>query len=147
MDEYAKFVAAAAALIGAVAWPAAVLVIVFVFRNGLNSALSKIPVVLDRAKKASLPGIALELERVADAEVRGDADKTGKITSQQIDAAARIAVQSSEVSPRLLLEELDRLCLEYDNLRRTLPPGDIRTRGMTRIIVKMRSLAPISWTI
>jgi hypothetical protein len=37
---------------------------------------------------------------------------------------------------------MDRLCLEYDSLRRSLPSGNERTRAMTRVIVKMRSLAP-----
>ena len=37
---------------------------------------------------------------------------------------------------------MDRICLEYDSLRRILPPGNNRTQAMTRIVVKMRSLAP-----
>lgn len=142
MDEYAKLLTSVAALIGAVAWPATLLVIVIVFRSELKSALSRLPTVLDRVKKASLAGVVFELDRVANAEVDGGADKGGKITSQQIEAAARIAVQAQDISPHELLSELDRLCLEYDSIRRILPSGEARTRAMTRIVVKMRSLAP-----
>ncbi len=82
------------------------------------------------------------LDRVADAEVESGIDKAGKVTPRQIEAAARIAIETRDVSSQELLSELDRLCLEYDSLRRTLPSAENRTRAMTRIVVKMRSLAP-----
>ncbi|MGA7995397.1 MAG: hypothetical protein WCA28_10855 [Bradyrhizobium sp.] len=93
-------------------------------------------------KKATFPGLSLELDRVADAEAQSGADKSGNITPTQIEAARRIEVQTREVDPQTLLRELDRLCLEYDSLRRSLPAGEKRTQAMTRVIVKMRSLAP-----
>jgi hypothetical protein len=139
MEESAKLLTAIAALVAAIAWPAALVVIIFVFKRELRSVFSKVPIMLDRVKKASLPGLAFELDRVADAEIASGPDKGGKITLRQIEAAARI--QTQDVSPDALLRELDRLCLEYDSIRRTLPSGDTRTRAMTRIVVKMRSLA------
>jgi hypothetical protein len=139
MDAAVKFLTAIAALLAAVAWPAALLFVVFIFRSELRLVLSRFPLLFDRVTKASFSGLAVELEHVADIEVKSDTDRAGKVTSQQFEAAARIAVQSS---PRELLAELDRLCLEYDSLRRILPSGDTRTRAMTRIIIKMRSLAP-----
>ena len=131
-----------AALLGAVAWPVAFVVVVFIFRNELRSALNKIPIMLGRLKKASLGSVALELEKVADAEAENQTDKSGKITPRQLEAANRIAIETRDVGSDALLHELDRLCLEYDALRQTLPPGRDRTRAMTRVLVKMRSLAP-----
>lgn len=142
MDEFAKLLTAVASIITAVAWPATLLVIVFVFRGSIRTALGRLPNVLDRVKKASMAGVALELDRVADAAAGGAPDQGGKITPQQVEAAARIAVETRDVGWQVLLGELDRLCLEYDALRRTLPSGDIRTRAMSRIIIKMRSLSP-----
>jgi hypothetical protein len=139
MEEFAKVIAAVAALAGAVAWPIAILSIVYVFRTELRAALNKIP--LDKLKKATFPGVAVELERVADAEAES-ANKTGNITPRQYEAATRIAVRTKDIGIPTLLGELDRLCLEYDSVRRTMPSGDDRTSVMTRIIVKMRSLAP-----
>ena len=124
MDGYAKLLTSVAALVGAVAWPGTLLVLVLVFRSELKSALNKVPIVLDRVKKASIAGVALELDRVADAEAESGADKSGKITPRQIEAAARIEVETRDVGSQALLGELDRLCLEYDSLRRTLPSGD-----------------------
>jgi hypothetical protein len=143
MDNYAKLIASIASLLDAVAWPLLFLGIALLFRSEIRSALSRIPTILDRVKKANLPGgLAFELDRVADAVVDQENNKTGKITPRQAEAAARIAVQAQDISPRALLDEMDRLCLEYDNLRRLLPPGEVRTRTMTRIVAKMRSLAP-----
>jgi hypothetical protein len=142
MDECAKLLTSIAALVGAVAWPATALIIFYFFRTELKSVLSKVPILLERVKKASVAGIALELDRVADAEAASGADKRGNITPGQIQAATRIEIDTRDVGARSLLPELDKLCLEYDSLRRTLPSGDMRTRAMTRVIVKMRSLAP-----
>jgi hypothetical protein len=131
-----------AAFVGAIAWPITVFLVVYILRGELKSMLIKIPAMLDRVKKASLAGVALELDQVAAAEVETTADKSGKVTPRQLEAAARITIQTREVSTHTLLNELDRLCLEYDALRRTLPPGENRTRAMTRVVVKMRALAP-----
>lgn len=142
MEAFSKLLTASATLIGAIAWPLTVLTIVFFFRNELRTTLNRVPTILDRLKKASIPGVALELDRIADAETESGPDKGGKITPRQIEAATRIAAQAQVVGSEELLRELDRLCLEYDSLRRALPSGAERTRAMTRIVVKMRSLAP-----
>jgi hypothetical protein len=142
MDATTKLLTAIASLVGAVAWPATLLVVIFVFRDRIRSALDKVPLTLDRLTKVTLAGVALELDRVADAELESGADKSGKVTPRQFEAAARIAVQTRDVGSQALLGQLDTLGMEYDSLRRTLPAGENRTRAMTRIVVKMRSLAP-----
>jgi hypothetical protein len=142
MEECAKLLTAVAAFVGAVAWPGALLVLILLFKNELRATLSKLPIIFDRVRKASLAGVVVELDRVADAEVDTEANKSGKITARQIETAVRIKAEKEDVGSQPLLRELDKLCLEYDSLRRTLPPGDIRTRAMTRVVVKMRSLAP-----
>lgn len=141
MEAFAELLIATAALVRAVVWPLTFLALIWVFRNELRLILSKLPTLLDKIKKASLAGINLELDRVAaEADISGN--ESGKITPRQVEAAARIEIQTHEVGPQPLLNELDRLCLEYDSLRRSLPSGPERTRAMTRVIVRMRSLAP-----
>jgi hypothetical protein len=142
MEQYAKLLTSIAALVGAVAWPATFFLIIFVFRSELKLALTKLPTMLDRVKKASLAGVAFELDQVATAEVGTTSDKSGKITPRQLEAAARIAVHTQDIGTTTLFSELDKLCLEYDALKRTLPSGENRTRAMTRVLVKMRALAP-----
>ena len=141
MEASAKLLTAMAALVGAVAWPLTFLGLIYLFRNELRPILGKVPILLDKVTKASLAGINLELDRVA-AEADSSQNESGKITPRQVEAAARIAIQTHEIGSQPLLSELDRLCLEYDSLRRSLASGYERTRAMTRVIVKMRSLAP-----
>ena len=97
MEDFAKLLTSVAALVAAIAWPIAVFLIDYIFRTELRSALNKVPILLDRLKKASLPGLSLELDRVADAEAESGANKSGNITPRQIEAATRIAVQTREV--------------------------------------------------
>ncbi|MEA5160708.1 hypothetical protein U5903_07970 [Cereibacter johrii] len=139
MDDWAKLLTAVAAVLSAVAWPLALFLTAFLFRDVLRSAINRIPSILDRVKTASIAGVRVELERVADAEKE---DEAGKVTPNQKEVAARIAVEKSDLGSQPLLKELDRLCLEFDALRRNLPSGDIRTRAMTRVMVQMRSLSP-----
>lgn len=142
MRDFAKLLTAISTLLGVIIWPAVVLGIVCGFRRELSSVLSKIPMMLDRAKKFSLAGVAVELDRVANADAEAGGDNRGNITPRQIEAAARIALQTQEVNSEALLRELDKLTLEYDSIRRTLPSGLDRTRAMRRVMVKMRTLAP-----
>lgn len=139
MDDWAKLLTAVAAVLGAVAWPLVLFVVALLLKDALRAAINRIPSMLDRVTKASIAGVKVELDRVADAERE---EKGGKVTSNQKEAAARIAVEKRDLGPHPLLRELDRLCLEFDALRRNLPSGDVRTRAMTRIVVQMRSLAP-----
>jgi hypothetical protein len=141
MDSYSKLLTAIAGVVGAIAWPTAFLLVIFVFKSEFRSVLEKFSIMLLRVKKASLAGIVFELDRIADAEVESGPDKGGKITPRQVEAAARIASETRDVGVDALLGELDKLCLEYDSLRRTSPSGPNRTRAMTRVVVKMRSLA------
>ncbi|WP_138919542.1 hypothetical protein [Oceanicola sp. S124] len=138
MDSWAKLLTAVAAVLSAVAWPLALFLTAFLFRKALRSAIERIPSMLDRVKTASVAGMKVELERLVAAEKE---DKAGKVTPNQKEVAARIAFEKSDIGSQPLLNELDRLCLEFDHLRRTLPSGAIRTRAMTRILVQMRSLS------
>lgn len=122
-------------------WPLLLGSVAFVFRKEIRLALDKAPALFERIRKASLAGINLELDRVA-ANEQGAANAGGKVTPRQIEAAARIEVQARDIDSQSLLNELDQLCLQYDSLRRSLPSGPERTEAMTRVLIKMRSLAP-----
>jgi hypothetical protein len=139
VDDFAKLLTAIAPILGAIAWPVTLLTLALLFREALQTALSRIPFLLDRVTKASVAGVKVELERVADAE---SGDKSGKVTPKQKETATRIAVEKQDVGSQPLLGLLDRLCLEYDALRRVLQPSEFRTRAMTRMVAQMRSLAP-----
>jgi hypothetical protein len=120
----------------------AFLIVVFVFRREIGRSLSQVSTAINKITKANVLGISLEMDRIAEAAVKDGAEESGKITPSQVEAAARISIQARQVDSRAITDELDKLCLEYDGLRRTMQSGLERTRAMTRVLVKMRSLAP-----
>jgi Sec-independent protein translocase protein TatA len=142
MEEYSKLLTSVAAIIRAIAAPAVILSLILIFRSELKELLRSLSRAIGKLRKAALPGISLELDRIANEEADTEVEKGGKITPRQVGAAARIKVKSQDVGSQVILDELDSLCLEYDGLRRTMPSGTDRTRAMTRVVVKMRSLAP-----
>lgn len=141
MEGWAKLITAVAALLGAVAWPAAVATLLIVFRQEIRNALAKIPSVIDRMRALKLGAVATELDRVADQAV-ARAQSTGAISVAEVETAALISRDSAAIGELALAEQLDRLCIEYDTIRRVMPPSDRRTSAMTRVLVRMRSLGP-----
>lgn len=139
MEDTSKLLSSIAAILAAIAWPVGLIVAISIFRKELRAILKQVPLLIERVKKASLPGVQLELEQVA--SLANDS-KSGAITAKQVEAANRIVIQRDEVGQQALLSDLDRLCLEYDALRKTMTAGPSRTQAMTRVLVKMRVLAP-----
>jgi hypothetical protein len=84
MEASAKLVTAVAALVGALVWPLTFLALIALFRNELRPILGRVPILLDKIKKASLAGINLELDRVA-AEADNSQNESGKITARQVE--------------------------------------------------------------
>ena len=69
MDDLVKLLAVTATILGAIAWPVALSALVWFFRKELKEIARRIPVLFDRVSKASVAGIKIELERVADAQI------------------------------------------------------------------------------
>lgn len=141
MENASKLVSSVAALVGALAWPGMLTVALVLLRKELRQLLLSVSSALGKVRKASLAGMIFELDQLAEAEARDDAEKGGKITPRQVQAGARIKIEADKFEPQAITEELDKLCLEYDGLRRTMRAGPERTRAMTGLVVKMRTLA------
>lgn len=137
MESAAKLITAIGTLLGAIAWPLAIFTLGFVFRNELRFAARRVPSFMDRVRKMKIAGIEAELDRVADAV---EENKKGTVTPRQIEIAAKIAIEADNDLD--LAKQIDRLCLEYDSIRLSMPAGNDRTQAMTRVIVRMRALAP-----
>ncbi|WP_419808948.1 hypothetical protein [Sphingomonas sp.] len=141
MEPAAKLITALAALIGALAWPAAVLSLVLIFRREIRGALAKIPSVIDRVKALKVGAVETELEKVAD-QLGSQTSESGAVSIAEVEAAAKIVLDAGVVGEPVLVDQLERLCIEYDTIRRVMPASDRRTHAMTRVFVQMRSLGP-----
>jgi hypothetical protein len=131
---------AIAALLSAIAWPVALLIVLLVYRKSVGSAVAKLPAMFDRVQSLKLGALEAELERVA--LVSDDSAPKGAVTSEQVRVAAKIESQAADLGTQALFRQLDRLCIEYDTIRDTMPSGYARTSAMTHVLIKMRTLAP-----
>ena len=137
METLAKLITAIAALLGVIVWPAIFLTLVCLFRKELGSAIERLPALFDRLRKMKVAGVEAELDALAE-----KSPDRGGVTADQAKAAAQLAIQARESGSSQMQAELDKLCLQYDTIRRTMPAGPLRTQEMTKIVVKMRALGP-----
>lgn len=133
MSDFSKLVSAVAALL----WPLIFGAVLFYLRKEAREVLSKVPKLFERIKSAKFAGTELILENLAE---KPDVEK-GAVTVDQISVASQIEMDASNIGLDQLVKELDRLCLEYDRVRRIMPSSLNRTREMTKILVKMRGLS------
>lgn len=134
MKESSELITAIAALIAALAWPAALLIGLLIFRTQIAAAFEKV-------QKLRVGPLEAELERVADESAKLE-PQAGTVTLEEVRAATRIEAQANDLGEQALLRQLDRLCIEYDTVRRAMRGGKSRTQAMTRILVQMRTLGP-----
>ena len=64
------------------------------------------------------------------------------ISTEQIRSAARVKVQAGGLDDETLRGQLQQLCIEYETIRRVLRAGKERTRAMTEVLIKMRTIGP-----
>ncbi|OYY76842.1 MAG: hypothetical protein B7Y43_13110 [Sphingomonas sp. 28-62-20] len=134
------FLTAIAAIIAALAWPIVLLTVLLAYRKPISSAVTKIPSILDRIQTVKIGALEAELEKVA--SLPHLESSKGEVTPEQIRTAAKIESQATDFGSQQLIKQLDRICLEYDTIRNTMPSGYARTSAMTQILIKMRALAP-----
>lgn len=141
MENFSKLLTSIAALLGVIAWPIAIVSLAVIFKTELQITIVQMSHAIKKVNKAAFAGISFEMEKIAAEEAAKDGNESGKITVSQVEAATRINIRSQNVDPQTILNQIDNLALQYDTLRQTMPSGTERTRAMTGIVVKMRSLA------
>jgi len=136
MKEFAELITAIAALISALFWPITLIIFIAVFGREIKAILRKFPSMLDRAESVNLVGVVeAKLNQLVDASDSKTAQK-GTISSEEVRVAASLQAQvKANVIPQGdIYEQMDRLCIQYDTVRRAMRGGAERTREMTRIL-------------
>lgn len=72
MEPAAHLITAIAALISALIWPLALLLLFIIFRHEIRAASAKIPKIVDRVQKIKFGGLEAELEKVAETTLQVD---------------------------------------------------------------------------
>ncbi|NIJ18615.1 hypothetical protein FHS95_000284 [Sphingomonas naasensis] len=142
MTGWAALITAIAALIAAIVWPVSLILVFLMFRTQILLAAENVPALVKRMRKVKLGVFEAELEKETEGLVDAALADPGKLTPQQIRSATRVQVAAKALDDSALRAQLHQLSLEFDIVRRTLPPGRERERAMTEVLVKMRTIGP-----
>ncbi len=136
-----ELLSAVAALLGAVAWPLVILIIVLFYREPIAKLLQNI-------ESLKFPGVEvkLELESLVEDEAKAQIgeepkDAAKEVTIGQVEAAERVREFAERHDLTIAQKEMVALAQKYDQIRATMPSGDARTRKLDALVVKMRILA------
>jgi hypothetical protein len=149
-----QILSAVAAILQAVAWPLVAALFFLMYRARIGSLLDILGQKLATASKFKAWQLELDdtSQDIKDA-VRKAGDTAnpestlGKISSAQVQAAEEVRdrIRNSPLPDTRALpavrEQLYALIQEYDQSRRDLPPGFVRTKKMTAIVAGMRALS------
>jgi len=70
-----------------------------------------------------------------------DTSKPSLPTREQVESAQRVRQVAPADNPEVVLRPLRQLVAEYEQIRRSLPPGDERTRSLSGVVRRMSTLA------
>jgi hypothetical protein len=139
METMPAVMTALAALIGAFAWPAILLIVVIMYRQRIGKLLEK----LERVKGPF--GTEASFSRSVDSEVMEvllrNPDPAGEVTQGQVESARRVGQMAEQTDRTVARQQMIDLAREYENVRAAMPAGDSRTRQMELVVTKMRTLA------
>ena len=142
MTGLAALITAIAALIAAIVWPLSLIVVFLMFRTQILLAAENMPALVKRMRKVKLGVFEAELEKETEGLIDAALADPSKISPQQIRSATRVQLAARALDGQALRAQLRQLSLEFDILRRTLPSGPERSRAMTEVLVKMRTIGP-----
>lgn len=97
-------------------------------------------VAMQKLKREQLRQLSQDLSAEAASMVDAAIEHPGSISEDQIRSASKIEIQAKALETDVIRTQLSQLCAEYENLRKGMPPGQARTRAMTQVLVKMRTL-------
>lgn len=95
---------------------------------------------LQKLKRAQLDELDRDLGDESATLIDAAVEQPETISAEQIHSASKIEVRARALGSEIVEEQLSQLSAEYENLRLAVPPGNRRTRAMTQVLVKMRTL-------
>lgn len=135
----AELLKAFADLIGAVAWPTVILIVVLTHRPAIGR-------ILDNLESFSLPGgiegkIRHQVDREARQILKGNPEARRQLSSRHLEAAERVQQLASRTDLDSVRRQVMELAGEYESIRAVMSAGDERTRRMEVVATKLRTFA------
>jgi hypothetical protein len=132
------YLKAAADLISAVAWPVATIVCVVLFRRQLVSFIGNVQTVKLFGAEVSLR-IKEELAQSAQ-EAANTTGKSQAPSEKELARATLVGNLASDTDISIIRRQAEELASEYEQIRRSMPSSDERTRRMEVVVSKMRTI-------
>jgi hypothetical protein len=152
-----QLISAIASLVQAIAWPLVAVIFFAAYHKRIGALLQILGDKLAAATKVKAWQIELDntsadiKDAVIKAGATADPENTlGKISRAQVEAAEEVRdkIRQSPITDTRALpavrEQLYALIQEYDQCRKELSPGFVRTKKMTAIVAGMRALALVA---
>jgi hypothetical protein len=149
-----------AAILQAIAWPALIAVMAWIYRARVNEVMDILREKLKQANKGKIGPVEFEsamkeISQVVDQTGReaGSHESGKEIPKTQVQAAQLVQVKLHE-APIAFSQKLDvvhsqvyELVDEYERIRRTMKPGPQRTHSMNEISAKLRALSIVAYPL
>jgi hypothetical protein len=133
---------AVAEILGAIVWPSVIIVFLVLFRSELRGVIKGI-------RKLGVGGTNLEVEQEIQEKVDSSAADVlsspnppvpAPISSEDIRRAVEVGALSKGIEPEVIRSQIDQISAEYEGRRANMPSGPDRTRQMSAVMAKMRTL-------
>lgn len=128
-------------IVGVLAWPGVVSVILWAWRKEFSAILSEV-----KLRSLKVAGAEILFGEVESAKGRAAATialHQPQWTENQETAACEVKRWAETAVQRIICDQLTALALEYEGLRASMPSGDARTDKMERVVAKMRAFSRV----
>lgn len=126
--------------LNAIAWPAAAVLCVFLFRQQVTNFLGDVETVkvfgaeISRKIDKQVEQSAKEAQTKSNAELRSGPSKT------ELERAMTVKELAANATSGVIISQAESLSAEYERVRASMPPGNDRTRAMEVVVSKMRTI-------
>lgn len=126
--------------LNAIAWPAAAVLCVFLFRQQVTNFLGDVETVkvfgaeISRKIDKQIEQSAKEAQTKSEAELRSGPSKA------DLERAMAVKELAANATSGVVISQAESLAAEYERVRASMSPGNDRTRAMEVVVSKMRTI-------
>ncbi|MCP3409734.1 hypothetical protein [Bradyrhizobium sp. CCGB01] len=126
--------------LNAIAWPAAVVLCVFLFRQQVTKFLGDVETVKVFGAEVSRK-IDKQIEQSAkEAQAKSETELRSGPSKADLERAKTVKELAANATSAVVISQAESLSAEYERVRASMPSGGDRTRAMEVVVSKMRTI-------
>jgi hypothetical protein len=127
-------------LANAIAWPAAAVICVLLFRQQLTKFLGDVRTVKVFGTEISREIVGQIEESAKEAEARTKIEMLSGPSKNELNRATVVKNLVADTNSSVIVQQAEALAAEYEQVRSSMLPGSNRTRAMEVVVSKMRTI-------